>query len=204
MRSLLVLTALPLLLATGCSKPADAPLAADPAQPPAIDVPADAGMDGHDHGDSPVLAEAVLAPTAGSEVGGTLHFLRIGDQLRVKGEVTGLAPGSVHGFHIHENGDCSAADGSSAGGHFNPTGSEHGAVEASVHHGGDMPNLQAGDDGRALVDGPVSASVTLGDGSGSDILGRGLIVHADPDDYTSQPTGNAGARLACAVIEAAR
>ena len=152
--------------------------------------------------DAPVslVAMAELAPTAGNQVAGRIYFVRVDGGLRASGRLTGLVPGQAHGFHIHQNGDCSAADGSSAGGHFNPAAVDHGKVDADPHHAGDMPNLQADADGVAVVDGPVSSLVSVGDGGEYDIIGRGLIVHADPDDYASQPTGNAGARLACAVI----
>jgi len=160
--------------------------AADPAAPPPMQAP---------------LATAMLQPTEGSTVAGSIAFTMTEDgQLHASGDISGLAPNSEHGFHIHEKGDCSAADGSSAGGHFNPGNADHGSVEAAVHHGGDMPNIVADAQGNAHVDGPVSSNVNVGKGDGADILGRGLIVHADPDDYHSQPTGNAGARLACAVI----
>jgi Cu/Zn superoxide dismutase len=115
------------------------------------------------------------------------------------------APSALtHGFHIHANGDCSAADGSSAGGHFNPAQVEHGSVDAAVHHGGDMSNIVADAQGVATIDAALSSNVNLGSGDAFDISGRGVIVHADPDDYTSQPTGNAGSRLACGVIATAK
>lgn len=145
-------------------------------------------------------AVAELAPTAGNTAKGSIRFSVVDGRIHAMGEITGLKPNSEHGFHIHEKGDCSAPDGTSAGGHFNPAQQDHGSITADPHHGGDMPNLKANAEGVATVDGPVSSNVNLGKGDGFDIIGRGLIVHADPDDYTSQPTGNAGARLACAVI----
>nr|WP_256202388.1 superoxide dismutase family protein [Stenotrophomonas pictorum] len=147
---------------------------------------------------------AELQPTQGSSVKGTIHFLLVDGKLRASGDISGLKPDSQHGFHIHEKGDCSAPDGSSAGGHFNPGSSEHGSVDAVAHHGGDMPNISADAQGNAHIDGPVASNVNAGKGDAFDIIGRGLIVHADADDYQTQPTGNAGARLACAVITAAR
>jgi Cu-Zn family superoxide dismutase len=104
----------------------------------------------------------------------------------------------MHGFHIHENGDCSAPDGSSAGGHFNPTDQNHGGPDASVHHIGDLGNIRADENGNATYEATLSF-LSLGDGENS-ILNRGLIVHALEDDLVSQPTGAAGARLACGVI----
>ena len=145
-----------------------------------------------------------LAPASGSLVSGKLVLRPMGDGVHISGEVGGLKPGDVRGFHIHEKGDCSAADASSAGGHFNPDAVAHGAHDAPVHHTGDMPNMRADAQGVATVDGLLAREATLGDGSSHDILGRGLIIHADPDDYVSQPTGNAGARLACGVIGSAQ
>src|SRR5690606_40802572 len=101
----------------------------------------------------------------------------------------------------HEYGDCSATDGSTAGGHFNPATTDHGRVGHGAHHGGDSDNLVANADGVATVDARFEG-VTLGDGAPTDIVGKGVIVHADPDDYATQPTGNAGARLACGVVQA--
>ncbi|MGH8680746.1 MAG: superoxide dismutase family protein, partial [Burkholderiales bacterium] len=105
-----------------------------------------------------------------------------------------------HGLHIHEVGDCSSGDGMSAKGHFNPFGKPHGHPGSGERHAGDLPSLKANKAGRARVDVEVDIfTVTAGPGS---IIGRGVIVHADPDDYKTQPTGNAGARLACGVIRA--
>jgi Cu-Zn family superoxide dismutase len=114
-------------------------------------------------------------------------------------EVGGLAPNSAHGFHVHETGDCSAADASSAGGHFNPTGRPHGRMDHSAHHAGDIDNIVADANGVAHVNIHVPG-LTLGGGAASDIAGRAIIVHADPDDYASQPSGNAGKRVACGII----
>ena len=199
MRNVLAAASVAALLAA-CS-PADPAAAPDTAASAAAPTaPAAAAAAAEEADLAGVLAVAELAATAGNAVTGSLQFRQVDGQLHVSGTVSGLKPGSEHGFHIHETGDCSAADGSSAGGHFNPSAAAHGAIDAAVHHTGDMPNLKADDQGTAVVDGPLSAEASLGDGGSHDILGRGLIVHADPDDYTSQPTGNAGARLACAVI----
>jgi len=148
-------------------------------------------------------ATAELAPTQGNETKGSVTFKVVDGKVHVTGQISGLKPGSEHGFHIHEKGDCSAPDGMSAGGHFNPGKQDHGNVSADPHHGGDMPNIKADDKGVATIDGPVSSNVNIGKGDDFDIIGRGLIVHADADDYKTQPTGNAGARLACAVINKA-
>lgn len=145
------------------------------------------------------LAMAQLQPTQGSKVSGSLQFTAQADgSVRVQGSVQGLAPNSEHGFHVHEKGDCSSPDGLSAGGHFNPTGQAHGRFDSSTHHTGDLPSLRSDAQGMASID-FVSRGLALDQGPNS-VVGRGLIVHKDPDDYTTQPTGNSGARLACAVI----
>ncbi len=144
-------------------------------------------------------ARVNLASASGSLVSGTLTVTPMGDGVHVAGEIGGLPPGSTHGFHIHEKGDCSAADASSAGGHFNPAGSAHGKAGAGAHHAGDADNLIADANGVAKVDAHFGG-VTLGGGAANDVAGKAVIVHASPDDYKSQPAGNAGARVACGVI----
>lgn len=143
-------------------------------------------------------AVAQLQSTTGNAATGTVSFTQHGDKVMIAGEVRGLKPNAEHGFHVHEKGDCSSGDGMSAGGHFNPDGKRHGQHAMGVHHAGDLPSLKADASGVARFN-ITSTGVTLGSGA-ADIIGRGLIVHRDPDDYTTQPTGNAGPRLACAVI----
>jgi Cu-Zn family superoxide dismutase len=150
--------------------------------------------------DEPLRATAQLVPTKGSKTFGEATFEQIGDKVRVIVFVQGLKPGQEHGFHIHEVGDCSSGDGMSAKGHFNPYGKPHAHAGTPERHAGDLPSLKAGKDGRAKIDVELDV-ITLGPGPAS-IVGRGLIVHADPDDYKTQPTGNAGARIACGVIKA--
>jgi Cu-Zn family superoxide dismutase len=140
---------------------------------------------------------AALKPTAGSTVAGTVTFTQKGDKVLVSATVSGLAPGG-HGFHIHDKGDCSAPDATSAGGHFNPTGKPHGEPAGSEHHAGDMPMLQADSSGNATLTVELG-SITIGSGPG-DITGKAVIIHKDADDYKTQPTGNSGARVACGVI----
>lgn len=164
-----------------------------PAADPAATMPADQAPG--------TSASATLAATEGNQVAGHLEFTPVDGGIRITGEVTGLPAGGAHGFHVHEHGDCSAPDATSAGGHFNPAGSAHGRVGEGEHHAGDSDNISANDAGVATVDSLLQGA-TLGDGGDSDIVGKGVIVHADPDDYTTQPTGNAGARLACGVIQA--
>ncbi|MFT3897580.1 MAG: superoxide dismutase family protein [Thermomonas sp.] len=145
------------------------------------------------------MASVALAPASGSMVSGKLMLMPMDGGVHVTGDIGGLAPNSTHGFHIHEKGDCSAADASSAGGHFNPSGDMHGRAGAPHHHLGDNDNLVADADGVAHVDAHF-AGVVLGGGGADDIVGKAVVVHANADDYTSQPAGNAGARIACGVI----
>ena len=142
-------------------------------------------------------AAATLEPTTGNSTKGSVTFTQMGDKVRVRAQVSGLKPDGEHGFHIHEKGDCSSGDGMSTGGHFNPSGKPHGP-QAMPHHAGDMPSLKADASGNATATFELT-EVSIGSGA-ADIVGKGLIVHRDPDDYKTQPTGNAGPRLACAVI----
>ena len=104
---------------------------------------------------------------------------------------------------MHEKGDCSAVDATSAGSHFNPAGDAHGRAGTASHHAGDMDNIASDASGVAKVNVHLRG-VTLGGGAANDIANRAVIVHAAPDDYHTQPTGNAGARLACGVIKVTR
>jgi len=144
-------------------------------------------------------AVATLEPTKGNKAAGTVTFQQQGDKVKVEAKLTGLPPNSEHGFHAHEKGDCSSGDGMSTGGHFNPSGKPHGPQDAD-HHAGDMPGIKADANGNASASFTLSG-VTIGSGT-SDLVGRGLILHAGPDDYKTQPTGNSGARIACGVIKA--
>jgi Cu-Zn family superoxide dismutase len=145
-------------------------------------------------------AVAELAPTRNSSASGAVKFYQAGDKVRVVADVQGLRPGREHGFHIHEVGDCSSGDGMSTKGHFNPHGKPHAHYGSRDRHAGDLPALKADASGRASLDVTLDI-ITVAAGPAS-VIGRGLIVHADPDDYKTQPTGNAGARIACAVIRA--
>jgi len=148
----------------------------------------------------PLRATAQLQPTKGNKTFGEATFEQVGDKVRVVIFVQGLKPGQEHGLHIHEAGDCSSGDGMSAKGHFNPFGKPHGHHGSGERHAGDLPSLKANKEGRANIQADLDV-ITLAPGPAS-IIGRGLIVHADPDDYKTQPTGNAGARIACGVIQA--
>ena len=144
------------------------------------------------------LAEAQVAPTAGNTAKGTVTFMEKGGRIQFVARVSGLTPGG-HGFHVHEKGDCSAPDGMSAGGHFNPSGKPHGNPDQGDHHAGDMPMLMADTAGNAELKAELK-SATVSDGPAS-IVGRAVIVHASPDDFKTQPTGNSGGRVACGVIQ---
>ncbi len=149
-------------------------------------------------GDGP-KATASLQPTKGSNVRGTVNFQQRGDKVRVSANITGLRPNGEFGFHVHEAGDCSSGDGMSAKGHFNPFGKPHGHHGQGERHAGDMPNLKSDANGNASATVDLDI-ITVAPGPAS-VVGRGLIVHVQPDDYKTQPTGNAGARSACAVIQ---
>jgi Cu-Zn family superoxide dismutase len=147
----------------------------------------------------PQRATAALKPTKDSKAFGEATFEQVGNKVRVVAFVQGLSPDREHGFHIHEVGDCSSPDGMSTKGHFNPYGKPHGHYQSGERHAGDLPAFKAGKDGRAKVDIELD-TITVAPGPAS-IVGRGLIVHADPDDYKTQPGGDTGARIACAVIQ---
>ncbi len=149
-------------------------------------------------GDSP-RATANLQPTKGNTARGTVDFVQSGGTVRVTANITGLRPNGEFGFHIHEAGDCSSGDGMSAKGHFNPNNKPHGHHSTPERHAGDMPSLRSDANGNANATFDVDV-ITVAPGPAS-IVGRGLIVHMQPDDYKTQPTGNAGARSACAVIQ---
>ena len=140
---------------------------------------------------------SVLHPTAGNKVSGTVTFMPVADGVQVHAEIVGLTPGK-HGFHIHEFGDCSAADASSAGAHFNPTNQPHAGPDAAARHEGDMGNVEADASGNAKLD-YVDHQISLANDAKS-AIGRSVVVHAKPDDLKTQPSGDAGGRIACGVI----
>jgi Cu-Zn family superoxide dismutase len=145
-------------------------------------------------------AEVTMEARSNSVTSGTVTLRERGDAVIARVQLRGLAPNSEHGFHVHEKGDCSAPDATSAGPHFNTGGQPHGRPGSGSHHAGDLQNL------KADASGNVNAEVTLGGltlspGTNS-IVGRSLVVHRDPDDYSTQPAGNSGPRIACGVIAA--
>ncbi len=160
------------------------------AEAPAAEAPAATGAS----------AFVVTRPTEGNQTVADVTFTETDGRIKVAGRVTGLKPNSEHGFHVHEFGDCSAPDASSAGAHFNPSDKPH--AHPGHGHDGAMKNLVADAEGNAVVDDELPTTVNIGKGDAFDIVGHALIVHSDPDDYVSQPVGNAGARLTCGVLEA--
>ena len=150
-------------------------------------------------------AIAVLQPTAGNKVTGTVTFTPVADGVQVHAEIAGLTPGK-HGFHIHEFGDCSAADASSAGAHFNPTNQPHAGPDATQRHEGDMGNVEADASPKPRIVAAVSAKLDYVDhqisltNDAKSVIGRSVVVHAKPDDLKTQPSGDSGARIACGVI----
>lgn len=142
-------------------------------------------------------AIAVLTPTAGSKVTGTIMFTKTADGVKVVADITGLTPGK-HGFHIHEFGDCSDPKAESAGSHFNPSKHPHGGPDAAQRHAGDFGNIEADSSGKARFE-HTDKMLSMDDDEDS-IIGRAVIVHEKADDLKTQPTGDAGGRLACGVI----
>lgn len=145
-------------------------------------------------GSDPITeATATVMALGDNEVTGTVTFSQTEEGVRVVGTFSGLEQG-LHGFHIHQYGDCSAEDGSSAGGHFSPEGNEHGSPNQDNRHMGDMGNLAVDEDGIGTIE-YTDETIVI-----SDIIGRGIIIHAGEDDMMSQPSGAAGSRIACGVI----
>lgn len=141
-------------------------------------------------------AVAVIHPTEGNKIKGTVVFTSVPGGIKIVADIDNLTPGK-HGFHVHEFGDCSAHDGSSAGGHFNPTGKKHGGPDSTERHVGDFGNLDADKSGHAhyeRIDKEIAFSGT------NSILGKSIVIHADEDDLKSQPSGNSGARIGCGVV----
>src|SRR5256886_1909643 len=149
----------------------------------------------------PLQAIAVLHPTSGNKVAGTVMFTEEADGVRIHAEIKGLTPGK-HGFHVHEFGDCSAADLSSAGAHFNPTNKPHAGPDDMQRHVGDMGNIEADASGAAKLD-YVDHNISLVREQSS-VIGRSVVVHAKADDLKTQPAGDSGARIACGVIGIAK
>jgi superoxide dismutase, Cu-Zn family len=188
-----ILASLALLFTAACSK--DDPATAGPTTPaqPVEPTPVEPAAP------EPLVAVAALEPRSGTEVTGTVTFTETNGTVVVTAEIENLTPPGPRGFHVHEVGDCSAEDALSAGGHFNPHDHPHGAPSVGEHHAGDLGNIVAGEDGRATHRMTVDF-LTVSPGEAS-VVGRSVIVHAQADDLESQPTGDAGGRVACGIIE---
>lgn len=141
-----------------------------------------------------------IIPKSGTETGGTAKFSQKGSEVVMDLEVTNLTPG-IHAVHIHEKGDCSAPDGSSAGGHWNPSNSDHGKWGHSAFHMGDIGNLVADNEGKAKLTFKTDKWCLDCVEESKNIIGKGLIIHAAEDDFQTQPTGNAGGRVGCVEIK---
>ena len=178
-----------LLLVVGCGQGSGDAEPEAPAEPAASDTV-----------ESAPHAAATLAAKSGSGVNGTATFSVENGQVVMRISIAGAIPGE-HAFHLHEVGDCSSDDGKSAGGHWNPTAQDHGKLgESEQFHYGDTGNLTIAEDGTGSAE--IRGSVwTLGDGGQGDVVGRAVVVHAGEDDFVTQPTGAAGGRIACGVIE---
>ncbi len=148
---------------------------------------------------TPMTATANLESKSGSTVTGVVTLTETDGTVAIRGSISGLEPGK-HGFHIHENGDCSAPDASSAGGHYNPEGKTHAGPDADAHHAGDLGNIEANEAGVAELDIKVDF-INLGSGE-HDVVGKAVVVHAGADDLKTDPAGDAGNRVACGVIQA--
>lgn len=178
-----------LTLCAGCGQSADesradAEIAAGPVAPPADP-----------------MVHIALAPTAGNAVSGMLMLTERANGVALSGSVSGLKADSEAAIHVHEIGDCSAPDASSAGEHFNPTTQPHGNPAGDAHHLGDIPNLKANNEGVAQIDVTVDELALTGPENRS-VANRAIVIHALPDDYKTQPSGASGARVACGVIPA--
>jgi Cu-Zn family superoxide dismutase len=149
---------------------------------------------------SAVGAKAELKATTGNGVSGTLSLASVANGVRITGSIAGLEPNTTHGFHVHEKGDCSAPDASSAGGHFNPSSQPHGNPATMERHAGDMANVVSDAAGNAKLD-VVATGVTLRTGQANDIIGKAIVVHQKADDYKTQPSGDSGSRIACGIIK---
>jgi superoxide dismutase, Cu-Zn family len=141
----------------------------------------------------------IFESKSNSTVTGTASFTEKNGKVTFVAKIAGLQPG-VHAIHIHEKSDCSAADGSSAGGHWNPTFKKHGKWSEAEHHKGDIGNFTADEKGNGTITLTTDEWSIGGNDATKDILGKGLIVHQGADDFVSQPAGNAGARVACSAI----
>lgn len=148
----------------------------------------------------PKTVNVNLESKSGSAVTGKVEFVEMDSKVKMHATIKNASPG-YHAIHIHEHGDCSASDGKSAGGHWNPGNTAHGKWGEGEHHAGDIGNILVGEDGKGTLD-LETDKWCLGCGDPlKNILGKAIVVHDGPDDFVSQPSGNAGNRVACGEIE---
>jgi superoxide dismutase, Cu-Zn family len=192
-----------LALVTACGGSSEPPAAPPPppaaseAPPPPPPPPAPAAEAPKPE---PRTLEVTIEPRSGSKLSGKATLTETDAGVHVVLSVEGVAPGGDHGAHVHEKGDCSAPDGMSAGGHFNPQGNEHALPTTAKRHLGDLGNLAIGKDGKGSLDITIPGA-NLKAGDANSFAGKSIIVHAKKDDG-GQPTGNAGGRIGCGVIGA--
>ena len=188
------LSALLLILAVACATSSSSPSAAPAAAPAAAPVPTTAAPEPVA---TPTVVTATLESRSNSTVTGTARVTPSASGVVVMVEVQGASPGE-HGVHVHDKGDCSAPDATSAGPHFNPKAApHHGGVSTPVRHGGDLGNMQVDSNGKGLV------AVTVADLTMDNVVGRSVVVHAGKDDLQTDPAGNSGARVACGTLKPA-
>ena len=190
------------LAAAGCASSANAPADAKPAEPKQGGAAAAPGPMAPYSLMDVTEAVAVVHPTTGNAAKGVVRFTQTADGLHVVADIEGLKPNAKHAFHIHEFGDCTSGDGKSAGAHYNPEGHPHAGPDTSMRHAGDLGNLETDAKGVAHYD-RIIGGLTVG-GERDPVIGRSVIIHAGTDDFTTQPTGNAGDRVGCGVIGVAK
>ncbi len=179
----------------GCKKESDEPLVQESETANAAPTPA---MEATPMMTTQVAAAQLSGPGG---VGGVVSFTQEAGDVHVVAKVQGAKPGS-HGIHLHAGGVCEPPDFKSAGDHFNPTGAPHGGPDAAQHHAGDFGNIEVGTDGNGQLD-LTTTMLSVGDGGPGDVVGKAVILHGGQDDLTSQPSGNAGPRVACGVVQLA-
>jgi superoxide dismutase, Cu-Zn family len=172
----------------GCQSNKPAPSAAELPQAPTVSATALIGP-----------SKSATTMPANSNVTGSVTFTQRGHRVLIIADISGLEPNTRHGIHIHEFGDLSAPDLSSAGGHFNPYHHQHGAPSAANVHAGDLGNLSADAAGNAHLE-LIVTDITIDTSAKDDIVGKSVIIHANPDDEKTQPSGNSGPRIAGGVI----
>ncbi len=194
---------LALVACGGSSEPAAAPPPPPapteaPPPPAATEAPAAAAPAPEPPKAEPRTLDVTIEPKSGSKLSGKATLTEVDGGVKVTLSVEGVTPGGDHGAHVHEKGDCSAADGASAGGHFNPQGNEHALPTTAKRHLGDLGNLVIAKDGKGSLEITIPGA-NLKAGDPNSFAGKAIIVHAKKDDG-GQPTGNAGGRIGCGVI----